>query len=235
MNDSTAGNDFFDAQNPGFTDEEERMIELQAASFERAMQAIEDRKRADEARWQQEEQDNHIEPEPVEPYDEKYFITKTILLVFAPVLALVAVLIVCYIVHSAFIGTDSVQFRNVVIFESAVIIVCLWWIVRQAALGYMSGIYVDESGYNPKEPRILWLGLVGSNSAFSVQEISVTDYSESFWNFIPGWNSWVLQMDTAAQNDKKLQMVKHVKDADRIVQIINPGMNQSKNKLFKRR
>ena len=219
----------------GFSEEEQRMVNVHAAAYAQAAQIVEDRRIEREEKLAAEALANQPAPVVIEPYHQRYFFTRAIPLVIPPILAFILIAIVSFLVQQALTRAESPQVTNALTVEVVLMIVCGWLVLRQGALALFSTLYVDEKVFDPAEPRILWLGLVGSKSAFKVAEISITNYYESFWNFPPGWNSWVLEMDTASQKDEKIQILKNVKDGDYIVAIVSPDAKRSKKSLFNRR
>jgi len=219
----------------GFSEEEQRMIDIHAAAYAQAAQIIEDKRIEREDKLATEALANQPAPVVIEPYHQRYFFTRAIPLVAPPILGFILIAIVSFLVQQALIKADSPQTANALTVGVVLMIVCGWLVLRQGALALFSTLYVDKEVFDPAEPRILWLGLVGSKSAFKVAEISVTNYYESFWNFLPGWNSWVLEMDTASQKDEKIQIIKNVKDGDYVVSIVSPHATRTKKSLFNRR
>ena len=218
-----------------FSEEEQRLIDINATAYARALQMHEDNKNAQAALLSQQAALNTVVPEPIEPYHQRYFFTRMIPILFVPVCVTILVVLISVLVQAALARAASNQIGNASIISLLLYIVCAWWLVRESVKALLSSIYVDEDVFRPIEPRVLWLGLIGSKAAYDTNDISVTNYYASFWNFIPGWNSWVLELDTPAQRDQKLEILKYVKYGDAIVEIVSPSAEQTRKNPFKRR
>lgn len=215
------------------TPEEARKIQMQALAFVAAQNEL-DRQRS--AKEEALRQAMPVE-EPYEPpeYDERYFWTRIPGLATLPALFLLLVVVIGVFIANLQIDITAGE-RLALIGAVAIFgLSCGLWLARELIKGFGGGIHADQEALEFYEPRIPWLGLLNKMPRYQTGQVVINEYYASFWNFIPGWDSWVLSMDTAAINDEKaLHMIKHVRGGDRLVQVISPGLKAKKRKIFKR-
>ena len=171
-----------------------------------------------------------------EPYEKPFFFTNWLSEIRLPLLFMAALVYATVLVSSILTSSETTQ-NQLNNFYGALAFAYIgnaWWLARQFALGKYSYIKADQSKFSPVKPRILWLGLLGSQPGFNTFQMEVIDLYPSFWNFIPGWNSWVIELDTAAQADKKIQRFEHVVDGDKLALVIRPDAAPRKRRLFRR-
>ncbi len=214
-----------------FSAETQELVDIQAAAFLKALRMRDEERNRIEVSEELEFQAQ----EEIEPYDEKYFFTRVFSLLFAPLCSGLLLAGLTILAHGIFIRVAPGETGKLFLVSSVLAVFVLGWIANAFVRGLASSLYNDGSRLIPIEPRFLILGLLGSKGSFPNSELVVSQYYESLLNFIPGWNSWVIKMDTSAQIDSNIHVLKHVRDGDILVELISPGLPKTKRKLFRRR
>lgn len=172
----------------------------------------------------------------LEAYNRRYFWTKTVKAVFGPTLVILGIILLTLIVVAAFTTTGhTASVGDIYGTMFLLLLVAAWWWFREFFRNWLGGVYADEDIIRVYEPRILLLGLLGKKSQFPRHEVGVEDFYPSFWNFIPGWNSWTVSLDTAAQRDAKLGELKELPDGDVLVALLGANLEPSKRRIFRRK
>lgn len=203
-----------------WTDAEKRQIEMLAQSQLRAQEILSQRE------YEAIPQEELAE---VEVYDQRYFPTKILSEIFLPLCILVLGIIALGLsidIAQRSPGSDTAIIAFIGI--TLIVIAAAWGFVASYKAAF-SSIAAADGAIEFRSPRNLWLVLLGKKSRYNTSEVAINDYWPSFLNFIPGWNSWTLEMDTPAKGDElKLQQVKHVRDGQLLVAIITPGLRPKK-------
>jgi len=211
-----------------YNDEQKLSIELRAKSILLAKQ------------WEQEEEDRQrqklqqlvaADPSILELYDEPYFWTYIVNRVWLPVACVLAVILISLpLLHAVGVfAPDKVPQVLIAVFIA--LLGTSWFLYREYVLSSKSRRIVDETHFIGYEPRVLWLLLFGSKMRFKRNDISVKKYYESPWNSLPGWNSWVVELDTPAQEDEPIHHLMYVRNGEDFVNAVSPGTVVTELKL----
>ncbi len=198
-----------------------------------AILLAEQRRREEDARLEQEASEFIMRhPEVLERYDKPYFWTRIIEYIWLPT-SIVALVVVLAVAALKVTVAYSPQATSTVILISIVLLTAsLWYWSREFVLGKFARPIVDEDYFTDYVPRVLALGLLGSRFKYPREQVQVEKYYASFWNFLPGWNSWVVSLDTPAQNDQQIHRLVHVRDGEQLVNALTPGKERSKRKVI---
>jgi hypothetical protein len=223
------------------TDSEKRQLYILQRAHISAIKAVQDEKDAQLAEFSFEP--DVSEEEVVELYSDRRFFTALIFQVSKPFLILVCVfimyLMVLYGVTTGIAPIQSESYAQGLIStltNTSVIlgIITVFMCVRSFFDWKGSYIYVTNTDILPYRPRILWLGLIGNSTVYPTQGMVIKRCTASWLNFIPGWNSWTVELDTPSQEDTDINILKSIKNGDRLASAINPSFQfiVKKRKFF---
>jgi hypothetical protein len=179
---------------------------------------------------------NQVDPEVDEPieeelpvnrevYNEHYFFVRAVLhcaRIVAEAILIIGLAWFFYYVATLFRSSQLLMYAG--LGATMVSLVMLWLTARTIRIAVTARLRVDMAALNFEIPRFILLGIRGNGTRLPLLELEVDEYSPSFFNFIPGWNSWQVKLRTQAQDRRKDRVVNFVKDGNRFVQMITPGL-----------